>query len=85
MTAERYTLAQARWILSHVYCVHHVPADSDAGFARDWIPGMAEAECCRCGCTLGADLRIWIASEKAAAAWLEKENAAIDAANEVAP
>jgi hypothetical protein len=74
-----YTLAEARWILSHVYCVHHVPEDGAAGFSVAWIPGMAEHECSQCGDRCGADLRIWIASEAAARAWLAVENAAVTA------
>lgn len=74
-----YTLPESRWILSHVYCVHHVPEDGSEGFSRPWIPGMAEHECCKCGDRCGADLRIWIASESAARAWLTLENAAIEA------
>lgn len=79
---RRYTLHEARWILSHVYCVHHVPEDGEAGFFTVWVRGMAESECVKChDRPAAADLRIWVASEKAAAAWLEKENAAVDAYN----
>lgn len=77
MSQQRpYTLAEARWILSHTYCVFHVPEDGEAGFSRPWFPGLGNAECCRCNGALVEDLRVWIASEKAAAEWLAVENAA---------
>lgn len=71
----RYTLAQARYILSHVYCVLCVPEDSDAGYSRPWFPGLCLGECIKCVSHCGPDLRVWIASEAAAKAWLVAENA----------
>ena len=74
---RRYTLAEVRLILSHVYCVHHVP-DSD-GWDYPWAPGAGEALCCRCSCREPQDLRLYVASEREAAEWMRIENAAIDA------
>ena len=76
---RRYTLAEARLILSHVYCVGCLP-DSD-GWVYPWSIGAGECLCSRCPCRLPADLRLHVASEREAAEWLEKENAAIDAFN----
>ncbi len=76
-----WTLAEARYILSHVFCVLCVPEDSTAGFSRPWFAGVGLAECCRCPCTETADLRLWIASVSAAKEWLVTENAAIEAHN----
>jgi len=78
---KRYTLSQARYILSHIYCVLCAPEDGPKGFASVYVPGLAECECCRCGSACGADLRTWIPSVAAASEWLAKENAAIDAFN----
>lgn len=74
---RRYTLREARLILSHVYCVHHLP-DSD-GLVYQWAVGVGEALCSRCSCRNSSDLRLYVASEREASAWLEVENAAIDA------
>ncbi len=79
---RRYTLAEARLILSHVYCVGHVP-DSD-GWDYPWSVGAGEALCCRCSCREPADLRLYVASEREAAEWLAKENAFVDAYNATA-
>ena len=68
-----YTLAEARWILSHVYCSLCVPEDGEAGFSTRWFPGVGNAECCRCHGRDVPDLRLWVASESAARAWLERE------------
>lgn len=76
MKARRYTLAEARFILSHVYCVDHVPEHD--GIVHRWFRGVAESECCRCSCTNPADLRIYIASPRRAQEWLDAENAALD-------
>lgn len=76
---RRYTLPEARLILSHVYCVHHLP-DSD-GWLYQWSVGAGEGVCCRCPCRELGDLRLYFASEREAAEWLEKENAAVDAHN----
>lgn len=70
-----YTTAQARFILSHVYCVHHVP-ESD-GFVYQWAQGAGEALCCRCTCREKADLRLYVASEREASEWASKENEAL--------
>jgi hypothetical protein len=79
---RRYTLAEARYILSGVYCVLCLPEDGEDGFASvRWFPGCGTPECAKCGDGCVPDLRIWIASEKAAARWLARENAAIDAYN----
>lgn len=75
---RRYTLAEARYILSGVYCVHHLP-DSD-GWVYRWGYGAGEPLCRRCRCCSVADLRLYVASEREAAVWLLTENAAIDAA-----
>ncbi len=72
-----WTLPEARYILSHVFCVLCVPEDGEDGFSRPWFAGVGLAECCRCPCILTADLRLWIASESAARRWLAVENAAI--------
>jgi hypothetical protein len=70
-----YTLAEARFILSHVYCVHHVP--NDDGWVYEWAPGAGETLCSRCTCREPRDLRLHVVSEKTAATWLVTENAAI--------
>ena len=70
-----YTLSEARYILSHVYCVHHVP-ESD-GWVYQWSVGAGEALCCRCSCRERIDLRLYVASEREASAWLEVENASL--------
>ena len=70
-----YTLEEARWILSHVYCVACLPDDD--GLVYRWTRGVAEAECCRCPCREPADLRLYIASERRARVWLERENASV--------
>jgi hypothetical protein len=76
---RRYTLAEARLVLSHVYCVGHVP-ESD-GWVYRWSVGAGEALCCRCSCREPVDLRLYVASAREAAAWLEKENAFVDGYN----
>lgn len=76
---RRYTLAEARLILSHVYCVGHLP-ESD-GFVYSWSVGAGEALCSRCSCREAADLRLYVASEREASEWLAVENAAVDAFN----
>lgn len=76
-----YTLAEARYILSHVYCVLCVPESGEEGFSTRWFPGVGIRECARCADHCAADLRIWVASEKAAARWLVAENAAVAAYN----
>jgi hypothetical protein len=78
-TAKLYTLAEARFILSHVYCVHHVPEGD--GWTYQWGQGFGEGICCRCDCRDPADLRLHVASEATAAAWLAKENAFIQLMN----
>jgi hypothetical protein len=80
-TQRPYTLPEARYILSHVYCCLCVPEDGEDGFSSQWFPGIGLAECCRCVSHVVPDLRIWVASEKAAARWLAKETAAIEAYN----
>lgn len=77
---RHYTLPEARLILSHVFCVRHVP-ESD-GFVYAWSVGAGEALCCRCSCREPADLRLYVASEREASEWLVRENAAIDGHNE---
>ena len=72
-----YTLAEARLILSHVYCVAHVP--DDGGAVYQWAPGAGEALCAKCSCREPADLRLYVASEEKAKTWLEKESAAVAA------
>lgn len=79
MKLQRYTLAEARFILSHVYCVLCLPGDD--GWVYPWAPGAGEALCCRCDCRETADLRLYVATEARAAAWLVLENAAVDAHN----
>lgn len=80
MNAHRYTLPEARLILTHVYCVGHLP-DGD-GWVYPWSLSIAgEPLCCRCACDEPRDLRLYVASTAEAAAWLERENAAIDAYN----
>lgn len=76
---RRYTIAEAHVILSHVFCVHHLP--SGDGFIYRWAPGAGEPLCSRCPCRNTADLRLYVPSRLEALAWLEKENAAIDAFN----
>ena len=76
---RRYTLAEARLILSHVYCVGCLP-ESD-GWVYPWSQGSGEALCSRCPCWVAADLRLYVASEREAGVWLAKENAAVDAYN----
>lgn len=71
-----YTLAQARLILSHVYCVHCLP--EGGGWVYPWAVGAGEALCSRCPCRVPEDLRLYVASNEEAAAWLAKENAAIE-------
>lgn len=76
---RHYTLAEARYILSHVYCVSCLPEDD--GFVYAWAPGAGLAECCRCPCRVTLDLRLHVVSERAASVWLVRENAAIDMFN----
>ena len=76
---RRYTLAEARHILSGVCCVSHLP-ESD-GWVYRWGHGFGEPICRRCDCREVADLRLYVASEREAAEWLVKENAAVDAYN----
>jgi len=71
-----YTLAESRLILSHVYCVHHLP-DSD-GLVYRWSVGAGEPLCSRCACSDVADLRLYVASEREAAKWMARENATIE-------
>lgn len=68
-----WTLAEARYILSHVYCVHCLPEDD--GWIYPWSIGAGEALCCRCPCREPANLRLYVATERKAREWLEKENA----------
>ena len=70
----RLSLAEARLILSHVYCVGHLP-DGD-GWTYQWAPGAGEGLCCRCSCREPADLRLYVASKREATEWLTKEQAA---------
>jgi hypothetical protein len=70
-----YTLAEARYILSHVYCVACLP--DDGGWVYPWAPGAGEALCSRCPCRITPDLRLYVATEEKARAWLAIENAAI--------
>lgn len=70
-----YTLAQARFILSHVYCVGHLPTGD--GWVYPWSHGAGEALCARCSCREPEDLRLYVASVAEASAWLERENAAV--------
>lgn len=76
---RRYTLAEARYILSHVYCVSCLP-DSD-GWVYPWGYGFGEPICCRCPCRNVPDLRLYVASVREATEWLEKENTFVDAYN----
>lgn len=76
---RHYTLAEARFVLSHVFCVHCLP--SGDGFVYPWAPGAGEALCSRCPSRVTADLRLYVASEREASEWLVRENAAIDAFN----
>jgi hypothetical protein len=76
-----YTLAEARYILSHVYCVACLP--NDGGWIYPWAPGAGEALCSRCTCRLIPDLRLYVATKEKAQAWLERENAALT--TEVSP
>lgn len=46
-----------------------------------WVCGAGVPECCKCACTCVPDLRLWIASVKAAAEWLVVENEVVDAYN----
>ena len=74
---RRYTLAEARFVLSHVYCVGHVPEGE--GWVYPWSVGAGESLCCRCSCRKPADLRLYVASVAEAIEWLERENAFVDA------
>lgn len=76
---RHYTLAEARFILSHVYCVGHLP-ESD-GWVYRWGPGFGEPICRCCPCRDVPDLRLYVASVREAQEWLEKENAFVDACN----
>ncbi len=76
---RHYTMREARFILSHVFCVHHLPEGD--GFVYPWSAGAGESLCSRCSCHEPADLRLYVASEREAAEWLAVENAAIDAFN----
>lgn len=73
LTVRPYTLNEALFILSHVYCVHCLPDDD--GWIYPWMPGAGAAECSRCPCTERQDLRLHVATERKALDWLEKENA----------
>ena len=68
-----HTTAEARYILSHVYCVNHVP-DDDGG-VYEWRPGAGNRECCRCRCTFIPDLRLHLVSVRAAEEWCAVFNA----------
>ena len=69
---RRYTLAEARFILSHVYCVHCLPDDD--GWVYPYASWNGEALCCRCPERFIPDLRLYIATERKAREWLEREN-----------
>ena len=66
-----FSLAEARFILSHVYCVLCLP-QSD-GWVYQWGRGFGEPRCCRCTCDQPADLRLYVASEREAREWLARE------------
>jgi hypothetical protein len=72
---HQYTLAEARYILSHVYCVHCLPDDD--GWIYPWRPGAGPAECSRCPCTERQDLRLYVATEQKAKAWMDNENSSL--------
>jgi hypothetical protein len=71
-----YTLAEARFILTHVYCVLCLPEDD--GWIYQWAPVAGEALCSRCPCRNVADLRLYVPSVTRASAWLSQENATIE-------
>ena len=74
---RHYTLAEARFILSHVYCVLCQP-DSD-GWVYRWAPGAGEPVCSRCQCRDVCDLLLYVASEREAQEWLWREESALRA------
>ena len=73
----RPTLAEARYILSHVYCVHCLPKSD--GWVYPWSVGAGEALCARCPCREPADLRLYVASEREAQEWLWQYESALRA------
>ena len=78
-----YTLAEARFILSHVYCVLCLPEDD--GWTYQWAPGAGTPECCRCHCTDTRDLRLYVATVRKAQKWLDRENAFLVSSGVVRP
>ena len=73
------TLPEARYCLTHVFCVHCLP---EGGLTYPYDRAFGEALCCRCPCDEPRDLRLRIATLSEAQAWLDKTNAAIQAHNE---
>lgn len=69
-----YTIPEARFILSHVYCALCLPQDD--GWTYQWAPGAGTPECCRCACTDTRDLRLYVATERKAREWIANETAA---------
>lgn len=65
------SLAEARFILSHVYCVHCLP--DGGGWSYQWALGFGEPMCCRCPCKTVADLRLYVASITEAKAYIQRE------------
>lgn len=62
------TIGEARFVLSHVFCVHCLP--DKGGWSYQWAPGFGEALCSRCPCREPADLRLYVASVAEAEAYI---------------
>lgn len=77
---RRYTLAEARFILTHVFCVGCLPAEG-SGMLYRYDRMFGEARCTLCPCAEPADLRLYVPTNATAEAWLVTENACVDAFN----
>jgi len=67
------TVAEARFILSHVFCVHCLELRDKGGWTYQWAPGFGEPVCSRCPCRTVADLRLYVASVAEAEAYAEED------------
>lgn len=75
------TVAEARFILSHVYCVHCVEKRDRGGWIYPWGHGFGEPRCVRCPCDVVADLRLYVASVAEAEEYAEADALAQSAAS----
>jgi hypothetical protein len=73
LAVRPFTLAEARYVLSHVFCVSCLP---EGGWTYPWALGAGEALCSRCPCRTIADLRLRVATVEEARSWVLKETEA---------